>query len=371
MEPLHCSTEANEKRVARQVPFKVRLADGTVLDNDYSAANALLQSEKRIASSLPALQRSLAAAAAYEAADASRPVVRLTDGILFDDDCSAANALLQAEERVAPSVLAVQRGLAAAAAYEAADASRPVIRRLKDGNVYDDDCSAANALLQAEERVAPSVLAVRRGLVAAAAYEAADALDCDVPFGQPKPPSLWCDWTAFNASLDTAQALAPSVERMQQALAREQQRLLIRSQHKDSELLRRLCRNPEVCAHLERFMANYQAGEPLAHMPLPTASQAAQPRSPSPVTSNTRGHVHKRHPRKNKKQQGSHTRASGGLKAAGVTNGRSRHRREIQVAPQKAPVQPFCASGSASASARARCSVSVAAVSAHSTVGVA
>jgi len=322
MEPLQCS-EANEKRVARQVPFKVRLADGTVLDNDYSAANALLQSEKRIASSLPALQRSLAAAAAYEAADASRPVVRLTDGILFDDDCSAANALLQAEERVAPSVAAV-----------------------------------------------------RRGLVAAAAYEAADALDCDVPFGQPKPPSLWCDWTAFNASLDTAQALAPSVERMQQALAREQQRLLIRSQHKDSELLRRLCRNPEVCAHLERFMANYQAGEPLAHMPLPTASQAApaassQPHSPSPVTSNTRGHVHKRHPRKNKKQQGSHTRASGGLKAAGVTNGRSRHRREIQVAPQKAPVQPFCASGSASASARARCSVSVAAVSAHSTVGVA
>ena len=135
--------------------------------------------------------------------------------------------------------------------------------------------------------------------------------------------------------------MAPSVERVQQALAREQQRLLTRSQHKDSELLRTLCRNPDVCAHLESFMAKYQAAVPHTQLPLLPAGPQARPtvfsRAPSPSRlgrkepSKARQSMHKRHPRKNKTQQYAHFGV--GPRASNAARGPSSRRQHVRAEP--------------------------------------
>ena len=223
---------------------------------DCSAANALLQPEGRVASSLQAMQRGLARAAQYEGCSDACLVVRLpmvVNGVqqLAEADCRAANALLQDEERIAPSTDAMHRGLERAAAYEASSNACFVLRLpIVVNGVHqrgEDDCRAANALLHEDARVALSVQAMQRGLVRMAGYEAADMLSWYCHDGTcsaaPPPMPLWCDMTAVNGSLEASAAMAPYLDAMRWRVWREHEQRRLRENHKDELLLRSLPRS--------------------------------------------------------------------------------------------------------------------------------
>jgi hypothetical protein len=154
----------------------VRLAHIAISgEEDCSAVHALMHSSARDAMSFDAVQRGLARAAAYEAADRLQPTVRLAQiAISGEEDCSAVHSQLHA--RSLPSELAVLRGLARAAAYEAADSMRPTVSLALTAQHGEEDCSAVHALMHSSARDAISLDAVQRGLARAAAYEAADSM---------------------------------------------------------------------------------------------------------------------------------------------------------------------------------------------------
>ena len=153
---------------------------------DCSAANALMHARVQESEVSAALQRGLARTAAYEAADRLQPTVRLAQiAISGEEDCSAVHALMHSSPRDAMSFDAVQRGLASAAAYEAAAngfvTGRGGLQYGKVDLVSSEvdfsgkvDFSAVHSQLHA--RSLPSELAVLRGLARAAAYEAADSM---------------------------------------------------------------------------------------------------------------------------------------------------------------------------------------------------
>ena len=158
----------------------VKLADESHAgEHDCSAANALMHARVQESEVSAVLQRGLARAAAYEAADRLQPTVQLAQiARSGEEDCSAVHSQLHA--RSLPSELAMLRGLARAAAYEAADSMQPSVSLALTAQHGEEDCSAVHALMHASARDAISLDAVLRGLARAAAYEAADSMQPSV-----------------------------------------------------------------------------------------------------------------------------------------------------------------------------------------------
>ena len=141
----------------------------------------------------------------------------------WQEDCSNANAVLHARVDETATTEAVQRALARAAAYEAAERSRPTICLPMDEVRFTTDCSGANAVLHA--RAASGVHTVLRGLATAGAYEVADLLDgleqpAYLPPSAPNPLltlslTLWRDVVARSSELPSVEAIVPCTTRMQ------------------------------------------------------------------------------------------------------------------------------------------------------------
>ena len=198
---------------------------------------------------LQAVERALARAAMYEMADRLQPTVSLPlDAQQGEADCSGCNQLLH--ERAGDSVQAVERALARAAEYEAADAQTPVISLPLDAQQGEADCGAVHALCL-HKRAAPSLRAMQRGLQQAASYEVTELLEGLPPHvghahaGREHPlcalsSALWRDLTALGVSLDSAEAMTPYLQNMQRSLLRERERLLLRQGHADQQLLHKL-----------------------------------------------------------------------------------------------------------------------------------
>ena len=109
--------------------------------------------------------------------------------------------------------------------------------RAGDTNSY----AAANATLQTDARVAASVDAMRRGVARAAAYEAADVLlSYEAAWHAGYVHPLWVDMTAVNASLEAAAAMAPQLNAIRMSVERRRKLLIMREEHMDGKLLREL-----------------------------------------------------------------------------------------------------------------------------------
>ena len=234
-------------------------------EDDCREVNALMHATAKDSASMDAVQRGLARAAAYEAADCMQPAVSLPlDAQRGEDDCREVNALMHATAKDSASMDAVQRGLARAAAYEAADCMQPAVSLPLDAQRGEDDCREVNALMHA--RAPSGVRAVLRGLARAGAYEVADLLgELEAPTGHsPSEPNvivtlslaLWQDMVATSASLHSVEAIAPHMQRLQQALIRERDRQMLRMGDKDHELLRTVSahRNAESRLHRESYV---------------------------------------------------------------------------------------------------------------------
>jgi len=244
----------------------VRLAHIAISgEEDCSAVHALMHSSARDAMSFDAVQRGLARAAAYEAADRLQPTVRLAQiAISGEEDCSAVHSQLHA--RSLPSELAVLRGLARAAAYEAADSMRPTVSLALTAQHGEEDCSAVHALMHA--RGSSSVAAVMRGLARAGVYETADLLDGLDPTGStgcsPSAPNsalnpllalsttLWLDAVALSlrpGGLPSVEVVLSCAERIRHAVLRERERQLLRMQDEDHVLRRMLAAHHNAASH--------------------------------------------------------------------------------------------------------------------------
>ena len=80
-------------------------------------------------------------------------------------DCSAANTLMHARVQESEVSAVLQRGLARAAAYEAADSMQPSVSLALTAQHGEEDCSAVHALMHASARDAISLDAVLRHCV--------------------------------------------------------------------------------------------------------------------------------------------------------------------------------------------------------------
>ena len=324
-------------------------------EEDCTIANAALQTDAQVAPSVAAMQRGLERAAAYEAADMLHPVVSLvTAENMGEEDCTIGNHLLQSDKRVAPSVAAMQRGLSQAGAYEAADMLRPVVSLVTALNMGEEDCTiVSRTFLHSDERVAPSVHAMQRGVAQAAAYEAIDMLDAEYWHDSSaagehwhqrslyiRPLKLSVDMTAVNTSLTSSTAWDLHLEGMRRGVARKQERLLARSHDADEMLLRALTRNAGVREQMTKFMAAgcspysvYSPNSPW-QTPLPPPSQLQPtpfvspppPPPPPPLDTATAREQHRtRRKRKNVKSHEPRQTSAAGLVAGGNRAGSQRH----------------------------------------------
>ena len=249
----------------------VKLADESHAgEHDCSAANALMHARVQESEVSAVLQRGLARAAAYEAADRLQPTVQLAQiARSGEEDCSAVHSQLHA--RSLPSELAMLRGLARAAAYEAADSMQPSVSLALTAQHGEEDCSAVHALMHA--RGSSSVAAVMRGLARAGVYETADLLDGLDPTGcSPSAPNsainpllalsttLWLDAVALSlrpGGLPSVEVVISCVDRIRLAVLRERERQLLRMQDEDYELRRMLAAHHNAASHSQ--LSPYEA----------------------------------------------------------------------------------------------------------------
>ena len=170
--------ETADRLEAYVASYGVKLAtDAHAGDDDCSAANALMHARVLDSACIEAVQRGLARAAEYEAADCLQPSVSLPLIAQHgEEDCTAVNAQVHVQSQDLASLDAALRGLLRAAEYEAADCLQPAVSLPLIAQRGEEDCRAVNAQVADLARDAACVDAVQRGLQRAAAYEAADCL---------------------------------------------------------------------------------------------------------------------------------------------------------------------------------------------------